>query len=276
MKNRNNKYHIKIIKLLKTVEKCQNYNFLKNYLPWWRGSARQSWNYPQRLPFNTFETGRNLFWRSMQRNVRSEGLTVLFQLLAVVPFVTDRDLWTHLGTPFSEQSAHSIAATARITMETTVIASFATTHPALALQLLRATAGACKIEYLLQTLTSSLLVQGIINTCSEELRKALSFILNTDAIDEATYGHSDIADAYGRIGAAGPEINQNDGTPGIHGDAGDKAIDFGRSRFRQIGNGEGPGNLHVIDKFGHTVSVAPSWRHPPIISHCIHCCIQLF
>ena len=90
-----------------------------------------------------------------------------------IPVVRDRDLWSYLGSPLSEQTTNALnGALSRVRQATSKISAFAIPHPKQAFQLLRATAGACRIEYLLQTMTRTALTDSVVTVCSTEMRHA--------------------------------------------------------------------------------------------------------
>ena len=70
--------------------------------------------------------------------------------------VHDRDSWSYLGTPLNEQTMKALdSVLVRVKQATTKVAEFAAPHPKQAFHLFNATVGACRVEYLLHTLTHS-------------------------------------------------------------------------------------------------------------------------
>ena len=107
-----------------------------------------------------------------------------------IPVVRDRDAWSYLGTSLSEQTIKALEAVlTRVQQATSKMTSFARSHPKQAFQLLRATAGACKVEYLLQTLTRAALTDHLIATCSAQTREACVAIIRSTTIDNFEWTH---------------------------------------------------------------------------------------
>ena len=126
--------------------------------------------------------------------------------LRAIPVVPNRDAWSYLGTPLLEQTFASVQAAAnRVKQSADAIAAFATYCPAQALQLLRATAGACKVEYLLQTLTSSAITQQLAEHCSTECQRAFAAILQHQPLECATWSLATIPQRLGGLGLRDPK-----------------------------------------------------------------------
>ena len=97
-----------------------------------------------------------------------------------VPFVADRDKWSYLGIPLCENSSSAFSGVIRrLEALTAGLTSVAGTHPRQALQLLRSTMGACRVEYLLQSLPQSNLLSEVVESCELGLRKGLVATLGT-------------------------------------------------------------------------------------------------
>ena len=123
-----------------------------------------------------------------------------------VPVIVNRNAWTYLGTPLCEQTFEAFKTPlARISQATNAIANFATAYPSQALQLLRITAGACKVEFLIQSLTSSHLVNDLAGQCSTQLRKAFCAVLQTPDVDDATWALATLPLRKGGLGLRDPK-----------------------------------------------------------------------
>ena len=107
-----------------------------------------------------------------------------------VQVVADRDAWTYLGAPLCEQTVKAVdSAHRRVVQATTAIATFGAKFPFQAQQLLRMTTGACKVEYLLQAMTSSSVVDELAARTSTLMRNALAAILkgSCEEIDDEAW-----------------------------------------------------------------------------------------
>ena len=123
-----------------------------------------------------------------------------------IPIVRDRDVWTYLGSPLSEQTTAALNGAAnRVSQATSKIAAFAKTHPKQAFHLLRATAGACRIEYLLQTMPRTPIIEQLVSTCSADMRTAYAAILRQPAVDDFTWTHATIPQRLGGLGLRDPK-----------------------------------------------------------------------
>ena len=88
---------------------------------------------------------------------------LLRKVLATLCVDHDRDAWSYLGTPICEQTDNALKTVlARVHQGTAKIRAFAASHPKQAFQLLRATAGACKLEYVMQSLTQSSISDNLV------------------------------------------------------------------------------------------------------------------
>ena len=70
--------------------------------------------------------------------------------------------------------------------------------------LLRATAGACKIEYLLQTCTRSAIVVELVATCSTQMRAAYASILREHDVDDIHWTQATLPQRKGGYGLRDP------------------------------------------------------------------------
>ena len=77
-------------------------------------------------------------------------------------------------------------------------------YPQQAFQLLCLTAGACKIEYLLQTMSSPNLTQQLADLCSSNLRATYASILQVPRIDDFKWTHAAIPRRMGGFGLRDP------------------------------------------------------------------------
>ena len=84
------------------------------------------------------------------------------------------------------------------------IAIMSATHPAQALQILRVTAGACKVENLLQSLSSSPLIDIRTTRASTDFRKAFASLLKADSVEDAIWSHATIPLRMGGLGLRDP------------------------------------------------------------------------
>ena len=110
---------------------------------------------------------------------------------AAVPVIVEHDKWSYLGSPIFEQTDVALQAVlARVQQSTEAITALAGQCPEQAFHLLRATAGACRIEYLLQTLSSSALTETLVTRCSAHLHSALAAILQCETAEEPTWAHA--------------------------------------------------------------------------------------
>ena len=133
--------------------------------------------------------------------------TSQFPGLEAVPVIAERDAWTYLGTPLCEQSGQALQSVrTRISQATTSIVRFADPHPAQALQLLRATSGACKVEFLIQSLSPSPLVRDLATYCATELRKGFAAVLKTHTVDDATWITATLPLRMGGLGLRDPTV----------------------------------------------------------------------
>ena len=118
-----------------------------------------------------------------------------------IPIIRDRDAWSYLGTPLSEQTPKALdSVRARVTQATAKILAFAKTYPFQAFHLLRATAGACKIEYLMQTCTRSAITDDLVATCSTQMRAAYASILREHEVDDLQWTHATLPQRKGGYG----------------------------------------------------------------------------
>ena len=81
----------------------------------------------------------------------------------------------------------------------------ARTHSAQALQLLRATLGACRVEYLLQAMTPSSVTDSLVQHSSSELRS--SFEAGTFTISDSIWRLSNIRLRLGGLGLRDPTFS---------------------------------------------------------------------
>ena len=103
--------------------------------------------------------------------------------------------------PFLEQTVASVHATAnRVKQSADAITAFAAYCPAQALQLFRATAGACNVEYLLQTLTPSTVTRWLAEHCSTEYQRAFAANIQHEPADCATWALIMIPQRLGGLG----------------------------------------------------------------------------
>ena len=102
-----------------------------------------------------------------------------------IPVISNPDIWSYLGTPLKEQTAAAVqSADKRAKQATDAIARFAVKYPAQALLLLRATAGACKVEYLMQSLSGSTITDQLARETSADFRKAFDAIVQGEGANE--------------------------------------------------------------------------------------------
>ena len=126
-----------------------------------------------------------------------------------IPVVRDRDAWSYLGTPLNEQTIRALEPVlARVHQATTKISSFANSHPKQAF-LLRTTAGACKVEYLLQTLTRSTITDHLVITCSAQMRDAYAAISRSATIDNFQWTHVTLPQRGWGLGLRDPKTIVN-------------------------------------------------------------------
>ena len=69
---------------------------------------------------------------------------------------------------------------------------------------LRATAGACKIEYLLQTCARSAITDELVATCSAHMRAAYASILREHTVDDLRWTHATLPQRKGGYGLRDP------------------------------------------------------------------------
>ena len=93
----------------------------------------------------------------------------------------------------------------RIIQATSKVAAFARTHPNQAFHLLRATAAACKAEYLIQTITRISLIDQLVATCSTEMRHAYNAIIR-GVVDDFVWAHATLPQREG-LWPARPQNN---------------------------------------------------------------------
>ena len=124
-----------------------------------------------------------------------------------VPVIQDRDGWTYLGIPLCEQTVRALQAVrSRVSQSTASIARFANTHPSQALQVLRATSGACKVEFMIQSLTPSHLVEDLASFCAEGLRTSFTAVLKVPAVDGSTWTTATLPLRMGGLGLRDPTV----------------------------------------------------------------------
>ena len=124
-----------------------------------------------------------------------EGITV----------VADHDQWTYLGSPLFEKSTQCVqSGMARVSKATRAIAQLGDRFPKQAFELLCQTSGACKIEYLLQTLSSLTVRKLLAEQCSHELRAAYALILKVPSIPDCKWTHTTIPRRMGGFGLRDP------------------------------------------------------------------------
>ena len=79
-----------------------------------------------------------------------------------IPFVPERDAWSYLGVPLAERSNSAFAGVVRrLEALSEGLCGMAGSYPRQVLQLLRSTMGACRVEYLLQSLPPSDLLEAV-------------------------------------------------------------------------------------------------------------------
>ena len=123
-----------------------------------------------------------------------------------IPVVHDRDAWSYLGTPLCEQTRNALVSVqARVSQATSKIAAFAKSHPKQAFLLLRATAGACKVEYLLQTLSRTQLSDDLVSTCSTDMRQAYAAICRATSVTDFEWAHATLPQREGGFGLRDPK-----------------------------------------------------------------------
>jgi len=110
-----------------------------------------------------------------------------------------------LGAPLAEQT---VSATEPISFRSTLvlkgIQQMAKWHPSQALQLLRVTAGACRVEFILQALTPSALTTELAESCSREMQRTIATILQETDISEAVWQLACLPLRMGGLGIRDP------------------------------------------------------------------------
>ena len=148
-----------------------------------------------------------------------------------IPVLRNRDAWLYLGTPLSEQTTSPLdSVLARIKQATTKITAFAKSHPKQAFLLLRATAGACKVEYLLQTLTQTTLTDHLVATCSAEMRLAYAAITRSAEMDAFTWTLVTLPQSDGGFGLRDPKTIVNTARLASLVNVTERAIGFGATK----------------------------------------------
>ena len=103
-------------------------------------------------------------------------------VLAQIAFLADRDQWSYLGVPLAEQSHAAFGGvTRRLEALSEGIRQLAATHPRQALQLLRSLMGACRVEYLLQSLPPSVMLSEVVQRCEAGLHGGLLATLGRES-----------------------------------------------------------------------------------------------
>jgi len=125
--------------------------------------------------------------------------------LATVPMESCRDKWSYLGSPLREQTLAAVNGTVRrIQAVNDGIKRLATGYPSQALQLLRASTGACRVEFLLQTMPHSPVVDQLIDLTEEGLRQGLADILMVDTLQEEAWKLATVPVRLGGLGLRAP------------------------------------------------------------------------
>ena len=107
--------------------------------------------------------------------------------------------------PSCEQTPEALtSAQRRVKQAATKLANLAATHSKQTFHLLRATAGACKIEYLLQTLTRSRITDDLVADCSADMRAVYPAIFPRN-IDDSTWAQAKLPQRDGGFGLRDPK-----------------------------------------------------------------------
>ena len=129
--------------------------------------------------------------------------------LSGVQVVTDLDSWSCLGAPLREQSASAVQGViTRLDALCGGIHDLAHSFPAQALQLLRATTGACRVEFLLQALPASEVSSAVASHASTCLRKGLAAVLDIPEVPDEPWQLSLIPLRLGGLGLRDPPLIQ--------------------------------------------------------------------
>ena len=122
-----------------------------------------------------------------------------------ISFIANKDEWTYLGTPLMPQTKNAIkSAIARVKQYTDALTSFSRHFPQHTLELLQMTAGACKVEYLLQTLEHSNITEFLADSCSMDMKRVYAAILDVENFDEAKWIHATLPRRMGGLGLRDP------------------------------------------------------------------------
>ena len=95
----------------------------------------------------------------------------------------------------------------RVRQSSDAISELAKTHPAQALQLLRATLGACRVEFLLQAMAPSAVTSQLAAVASAELKRVFAAILEVASVPDHAWMFANIPLRLGGLGLRDPTVS---------------------------------------------------------------------
>jgi len=122
-----------------------------------------------------------------------------------IPRLTDTQTWTYLGAPLAPGPSICFSkATGQTKAMTDHIVEYAMEYPQAALQLLKHTMGACKVDYLCQLSPASTLCDPLLNPCRNELKRGTAAVLGIGDITETQWSQMALPVRLGGLGLRDP------------------------------------------------------------------------
>ena len=129
------------------------------------------------------------------------------QLESLLPHPEDSDAWCYLGVPVAETTTLS-SATVRARFDAMIsgVTDLSRRYPSQALQLLRVTMGACRVEFFLQALPPSEITKSLSLHCAVGMRQALCAILQVSSLADTAWKQATLPLRCGGLGLRDPTI----------------------------------------------------------------------
>ena len=118
---------------------------------------------------------------------------------------SEEEKWSYLGVPAGNPDTEALAETRqRLTQVLAGITALGKSHPAQALQLLRASASACRVEFALQALPPSGVTSTLADECSAQMRQTLASILEVEEVSDDVWKQAALPLRMGGLGLRDP------------------------------------------------------------------------
>ena len=129
------------------------------------------------------------------------------QIESLLPHPEDFDSWCYLGVPVAETTSLSSATViARFDAMISGVTTLSQRFPSQALQLLRVSMGACRVEFFLQALPPSEITKRLSLHCASSMRQALCAILQVGSLADPAWMQATLPLRCGGLGLRDPTI----------------------------------------------------------------------